>query len=206
MSDSNTTTTETTPTLESVIAERDTLRTHKATLESDLQTYKERVKGYNTVVSERDGYKNTYDTEKATWTTREQALLGEITDLRVNTVLQSAIAEAEGNELFLLPHLKGRVKLSEVDGKFVVECLDENGVAIPDKKIADLVKDFRSDERFAAAFKSPIKAGGGATASAKATNLNMENPWAKETRNFTKQAEIEQNNPKLAAELKAAAK
>lgn len=153
--------------------------------------------------SDLDKLNKTYSDEKGVWEGKEKTYLSTIQELKVNSVLKAAIAENEGNDLFLLPHLKDRVKLGVVDGEFVAQVLDDAGEVEEGKTIADLVAAFRKDERFAGAFKSPIKSGSNAKTSPKTTG--GVNPWAKETLNWSEQGRLEAENPVLAAQYKAAA-
>lgn len=73
-----------------------------------------------------------------------------------------------GDPLFLLPHMRGRVKLEETDDGFKPVVLRSDGSPMLNKdnqpaNLKDLASEFRGDERFAVAFKGLNKSGGGGT-------------------------------------------
>jgi len=83
----------------------------------------------------------------------------------------TAIAAAKGVPALLLPHVKNRVKVSEVDGEFSFQVLDEKG----NPMIADasgtpagfthLIESMKADPVFGRAFEGSGVSGGGAGAS-----------------------------------------
>lgn len=87
-------------------------------------------------------------------------------EAKVTATLQEAIAKADGNPLFLLPHLQARTRLAESDGRFTVEVLDERGnPAVGDGRgtpmtVDGLVASFKAKPEFAPAFKAPANGGG----------------------------------------------
>lgn len=80
----------------------------------------------------------------------------------------AAIAAEKGVPELLLPHVKGRVRVSEVDGEFRFEILDKNGSPmIADASgtpagFADLVKSMKADPIYGRAFEGSGASGGGA--------------------------------------------
>lgn len=88
----------------------------------------------------------------------------------IDSGLQGVLADPEigGDPLFLLPHMRGRVKLEETDDGFKTVVLRADGSPMLNKenqpaKLKDLAGEFRGDERFASAFKGLNKSGGGGT-------------------------------------------
>lgn len=137
---------------------------------------------------------------------REAALMAKLTTNLVDKEAISAIAAEEGSAKLLLPHIKSRVRVSEVEGDFRVEVLDTDGLPMEGKGIRDLVNQMKSDADFAGAFRSKAKPLSGAQPSTKTTGADVGNPWMKgNTFNMSSQAQIERTNPSLAAQLKAAA-
>ena len=84
----------------------------------------------------------------------------------VDAAATTAINEADGNVKLLIPHVKARVKLTEVDGQYRPSVVGEdgsprvNGEGNP-LSIKDLVSEMRSDEVYAGAFKGTGQSGSG---------------------------------------------
>lgn len=78
----------------------------------------------------------------------------------------AAIAAADGVPKLLLPHMKHRIRTTEVDGEWKVEVLNAEGEPwLKDGRpatMADLVEDFRADAEFGRAFRSSGNGGSGA--------------------------------------------
>jgi len=79
----------------------------------------------------------------------------------------AAIAEAKGVPQLLLPHVKGRVKVLEQDGKFSVQVLDAAGnpmvadAAGTPATFKHLIESFKADPVFGRAFEGNNASGGG---------------------------------------------
>lgn len=91
-------------------------------------------------------------------------LTAKLRTLMIDNVAISAITEAKGNVKNLLPHVRGRVKVIEVDDDFGIQVLTEQGEPAVDGEakpigIEALVKGFEGEFPFA--FKAPESSGGG---------------------------------------------
>lgn len=86
----------------------------------------------------------------------------------VDAQATAAIAEAKGVPQLLLPHLKGRVKVVEEDGKFNLQILDAAGnpmvsdAAGTPATFKTLVESFKADPIFGRAFEGSGASGGNA--------------------------------------------
>ncbi|UEM18967.1 hypothetical protein JL100_017940 [Skermanella mucosa] len=120
----------------------------------------------------------------------------------VENTLVKALAAEQADVDLVLPHLQGRMKLAEVDGKVVTQIYDRDGTELPGKDAAYLVEEIKT--RFPTAFRintaSPTNARPNTSVAAGETN-----PWAKETWNRSHQARIEMTDKNKAALLKAQA-
>lgn len=149
---------------------------------------------------------------KETSEKREKNLIGQITNLLLTSEAKGALAKHEGNIDLLLPHVEKRSRVRETDdGQFVVEVVDDNGIArIKDASgalmtIEDLVIEMRAHETFGTAFKNSGTSGGGSQTNGSGGRPTEKNPWTQEHFNLTQQAMITKDNPQLAARLKQAA-
>lgn len=130
----------------------------------------------------------------------------------VENNLIKAIEQEKGNSLFLLPHMKNKIKTAKNEsGDFFVQVVDEKGNprlkddATTPFKVEDLVAEFKANPKFVPAFPE-LNAGGGGNANAGGSGGNAGiNPWKKETKNITAQAVMNKNNPVLATQMKKAA-
>lgn len=140
---------------------------------------------------------------------REAALKQTLTQKAVESMVTDAVAKAEGNITLLKPHLESRIKAEvDEDGKVTTTVLGANGDPLEDKhgnpaRMAQLIDEFANNETFAAAFPADVK--GGSDAREGRGSRVSNNPWAKDTLNITKQAEIRRENPQLAERLKSEA-
>lgn len=105
--------------------------------------------------------------EIATRDKRIEHLAATVSELMIDQVATAALAEAKGSVDLLLPHVKARTRVKEVDGKFVVEVIDKDGnVRIADAKgtpmdIKGLVAEMRQSEAFGRAFEGSGQSGSG---------------------------------------------
>ena len=143
--------------IEALLEKERTAEEEKARAEGNWDSLKTQMEdNHNTALAEKDKRINKL----------ENTLKGTLID----SGLKSALAdpEVEGNPLYLLPHLRGRVKFEETDEGFTTVVLREdgspmlNGQNLP-ATLKDLALEFRSDEKWASAFKGLNQSGGGAT-------------------------------------------
>lgn len=140
---------------------------------------------------------------------REAKLRAKLAKSAVDGLVTDAVAEKEGNITLLRPHLVARVRTDvDEEGEVSMTILGANGDPMEDKHgnpatVKALVEEFANSETFAAAFKASGIGGSGARETRGGRTQN--NPWAKDTFNLTRQAEIEQSNPQLAQRLKSEA-
>lgn len=121
-----------------------------------------------------------------------------------------AIEKEKGNSLFLLPHMRGQMKtvLGE-DGNYTVQVIDSEGKqrfaddATTPFTVPDLVAEFKANDSYSAAFPNQNSGTGDPDTGGKGGT--GDNPWKAETKNVTRQAQINKENPTLAAQLKKAA-
>ena len=100
------------------------------------------------------------------------AIRGQLETQLIQASAMEAIASMGGNVQLLMPHIKSQTRMEMVDGKFVAQVIDENGVPRVSMKtgstdgmtINELVGSMRDAETFAPAF-----AGSGATGSGTAS-------------------------------------
>ncbi|WP_115746962.1 hypothetical protein [Escherichia coli] len=128
-----------------------------------------------------------------------QALTKKLEQNLLDSAAMKAINDAGGNVDLLMPHVRSRMKLAEVDGDFVVQVSDGTGAIIEATEV-DLVNEYKAKPSFASAFKATITPGGGAKPGV--TEANIVNPYRKETRNLSEQGRLEKFDPVLAARLR----
>lgn len=90
----------------------------------------------------------------------------EMIDSRLQSVLSDK--DVEGDSLFLLPHMRGRVKLEETDNGFNTVVLREDGSPLLNAQnqpasLKDLALEYKGKEQFGRAFKGLNQSGGGGT-------------------------------------------
>lgn len=104
---------------------------------------------------------------------------------------------------------KQSLRLSEINGQYVVEVLDASGnVRIKDAQMTPLsVGEFLAEmrEKRPSLFKPDDKRGLGITRDTGTPGTQQDNPWAKESWNITQQMILTNKNPQLAAQLKSRA-
>lgn len=92
-----------------------------------------------------------------------------VESLLVDQVATTALAEAKGSVKLLLPHVRAHTRVKEMDGKFTVEVVDQEGNArIADAKgtpmaIKDLIAEMKASEEFGRAFDASGQSGSGMT-------------------------------------------
>lgn len=121
---------------------------------------------------------------------------------RNNASLKLAAELADGKNVKLLSkHINDRLRF--VDGE--IKVLDEKG-NLTVSSIADLKSQLIESGDFDSLLKGNKSGGGGAGGGDNGGGAaNSDNPWKKESRNLTKQAQISRTDPTLAAQLKKAA-
>jgi hypothetical protein len=97
---------------------------------------------------------------------REQTLIQTLTVERIDKEAAMVCNELKGNATLLMPHIRGKTKLVEEDGTFLVRVLDEQGnprVNAEGKflSIRDLVSEMQGQDIYAGAFAGTGNSGGG---------------------------------------------
>ncbi|AWJ93838.1 hypothetical protein Sp245p_28885 (plasmid) [Azospirillum baldaniorum] len=126
----------------------------------------------------------------------------------VDAELTAAISAEKGIPQILLPLLKNRVKVTEVEGQFITEVIGEDGQRMygQDGKpagLGDLVKSFKANEIYGRCFESPMAGGSGSRTVSTGALDGIKNPWSKENWNVTEQFRLMKSNPEQASALKA---
>ena len=126
----------------------------------------------------------------------------------VENVSIKEIEKVKGNSLFLLPHMKDKVKtIQNEDGSFATIVVNENGEqrfgddATTPFEVKDLVAELQAKPEFAPAFPTQNDGSGNAGGAGGAGSPGV-NPWKAETKNITQQAQLNKTNPTLAAQFK----
>jgi hypothetical protein len=158
-------------------------------------------RGHSREIEKRDG--------------RERTLMSQVEKLLIDNQAAAAIAKHKGTPELLIPVLRPRLKVEEVDGVFSVKVLDEKGAqefAIHDSKavpatIEDLVLKFKTDPVYGRAFEGSGQSGTGSDPNRAANNNpgRQKNPWLKESWSVTEQMNLLGTNPNLAAAFQAQA-
>lgn len=129
---------------------------------------------------------------------RDQRLV----DKEVEAQLTAAISAADGSAKLLTPHMRSRIEAKlDANGDVVIVAKGSAGQTLD--SISDLVTEFKASPDFAAAFKAHAASGGGGKQGAGAEGAN--NPFAKASRNVTKQMELIKNQPDIARKMAQAA-
>lgn len=106
--------------------------------------------------------------EKAGLETKLTKLTKQLESAMIISVATQALAEQKGSVKLLMPHIQGRTRLREVDGKFIVDVLGDDGnprVAGSDghsMSISELVAEMKTQKDFASAFEGTNASGSGA--------------------------------------------
>lgn len=102
---------------------------------------------------------------------REQSLVGTISELMLDNKATEAITKQKGSIKLLLPVVKARSQVKEVDGKFVLVVTDERGTPqvrgtkSEPMTLDQLVEELKADKEYAGAFDGTGASGSGAPAS-----------------------------------------
>ncbi len=103
------------------------------------------------------------------------ALTKSLEEAMIVSVASQALAEHKGSVKLLMPHIRQQTRLREVDGKHVVEVVDESGnprltgTDAHPMGIGELVSEMKTQNDFASAFEGTGATGSGATGSNKGT-------------------------------------
>ena len=108
---------------------------------------------------------------------RIKALNGSLESHLVDAQATAAIAAAKGSTGLLLPHVKARVKVVEIDGKHVVRVTNEKGEDRSDAKgqpltIEAYVAEMKASETYGRAFDASTAGGGGMPGAGGGTRSN----------------------------------
>lgn len=128
----------------------------------------------------------------------------------IDQAATKAIAEAKGKVKLLLPLIKMSAKVVEENGKEVVQIFDGNGVARVNAKgeflsIPEWVEELKKDKDYQSAFDATGNSGAGGRGSFSSAGSVPQNPWGKESVNYTEQARLIKNDPQRAIALAAQA-
>jgi hypothetical protein len=128
----------------------------------------------------------------------------------IDQAATKAIAEAKGKVKLLLPLIKMSAKVVEENGKEVVQIFDGNGVARVNAKgeflsIPEWVDELKKDKDYQSAFDATGNSGAGGRGSFSSAGSVPQNPWGKESVNYTEQARLIKNDPQRAIALAAQA-
>lgn len=174
----------------------------------------EQLNEYNALIEEREAKeskKNDLETQIARLTkkhateveaanTKIQALTKKLEQNLLDSAAMKAINDAGGNVDLLMPHVRSRMALAEVEGDFVVQVRDSSGT-VTELTEVDLVNEYKAKPSFASAFKATITPGGGAKPGV--VEASITNPYRKgKDFNLTDQGRLEKTDPALAARLK----
>lgn len=146
----------------------------KAAHELKVQELNDQIKGTDVQKIKKD--LEVPWTQKLTAAEKERdSLKQHLHDELVESRTISAIAEVGASLELLKPIIRGRIKTSVEGGKYVVRVVDEqgadryNGTGAP-MSIPELIAELRQDKRYAPAFPSEAKSGGGTSPSAAASS------------------------------------
>lgn len=110
----------------------------------------------------------TFSAKEQTYTTQLAGLRSALETQLIDNVLTSEITSANGDPFFVLPQLRGSVKVVQDanNGGFTTQVVDNKGTARFNSKaepmsIKELVAEARQDQKFASVFKAPVASGSG---------------------------------------------
>ena len=155
------------------------------------------------VTAAKEGLIAQYSSEIETRDGRIGLLTTTVEDLLITQTARADIIAAKGSPELLLPHIAKMTRVSEKDGKFLVEVLDKEGnVRIGDTKgnpmtIAQLVEEMRGSDVFGRAFE-----GDGTTGTGKAPHTGGGNGPLKRSQMTPQQKREYQQKHGQAAYLK----
>lgn len=100
---------------------------------------------------------------------RSTALQGQLYGMLVDNAALTAVTDLKGTPELLMPLISKSVKVTEVDGKFVVQVVDAagdvrySGATGNPMTIKELVASMKADDKYSRAFDSDHQGGGGGT-------------------------------------------
>jgi F0F1-type ATP synthase membrane subunit b/b' len=116
----------------------------------------------------KEDLQTAHNSEKEGLTKRIEALTGQLYEHLVTSAATSALAEAKAIDVDLvLPHLVGQIKVSEEDGKFVVNVVDGagdprySGTTGAPMTVDELVGEMKGNKKYEPLFASEAHTGGG---------------------------------------------
>lgn len=122
----------------------------------------------------KEDLQSSHNSEKEGLVKRIEALTGQLHGHLVTSTATAALAEAGAIDVDLvLPHLANQVKVSEEDGKFLVNVVDGagdprySGVTGAPMTIKELVAEMKGNKKYEPLFKSEAHSGGGARPTAR---------------------------------------
>lgn len=148
------------------------------------------------------------ETEK--WTARESMLMAALQKHLVDSKVTAAVTTAHGNSTLLAPHISQKIKMVEEDGEFRAIVVDDKGTerfslvkAGERMGIDELVAEYKVNDTYASAFDAGNGGGGGG--GSKVTGVA--NPFKKgdPAYSLSEQGRMMNEQPTVAAGLKAAA-
>jgi hypothetical protein len=107
-----------------------------------------------------------YAKKEAAWQAQLTQMESSLVEHMVTGEAERALAAEKGSSLFLMPHIRGQVKVLREGDRYVAKVIDKDG----DPRInghgetmtvADLVREMKSQERFQPAFQVDPKGGSG---------------------------------------------
>lgn len=146
-------------------------RENSKKLEADISAMRAKQKqdemkkaeGNNDIEAIKKQMKEAHDEETAGLRNEISGLKANLSQTQIDNVAIDAISKENGISDLLMPFVKNRTRLSE-DGK--VEVLDDKGQLMVNKDgenlgVIDLVKNLKSDPKYAGAFQGSAHSGGG---------------------------------------------
>lgn len=124
----------------------------------------QQIKGVN-VEKIREGVTKEWQPKYETEQRKVKSLAEQLHTVMVTNEAISAIAKEKGDARLLLPFIKEQVKVTEVDGKFIVNVIDATGetryTGAQPTSIAELVKEMKADKQYGKLFESEAPSGAG---------------------------------------------
>ena len=108
---------------------------------------------------------------------------GQLENQLIHNTAMEALTELGGNAQLLMPHITSQTKLELIDGKYVAQVIDENGVprvsmktgSMDSMSVGELVSSMRDSETFAPAFAGSGATGSGTSGSSVGSNASGKN-------------------------------
>lgn len=182
-----------------VDAAKEILANHEKDLAEARRKALEEARNSGDVKAVEDTYKKQVEAAQKHAASLEQMLVNE----KIETEVTKAVTDAGGSMKILGKLIRDRVNGSVVDGKIVLEVLDDNGEPYILENsnratVADVVKDFKEDEDFGGAFKVETSSGSNLRQGNGGATNNGNNPFKadeKGNRDWNIIHETAQNNP-----------